>query len=98
MTWIRSRWKAVTATIVAFVIGAIAGAGAADQEQEIDRKDSQLSSLRADLRGAHDEIEQGNDALREAQSYRSDALKYRRARNAIKREQAAARRAERERE
>jgi hypothetical protein len=98
MNWLKAHWKATLAVVLAFSIGAVAGAGGADQQQEIDRKDSRIASLRDDLSEAQTEIEQGEDALREAQSYRADALKYRRARTVIKREEAAALRAERKRE
>jgi hypothetical protein len=84
--------------VVAFSIGAVAGAGGADQQDEIDRKDSRIASLRDDVSDAQAEIEQGEDALQEAQSYRADALKYRRHQSRIKREQRAALEAERERE
>jgi len=98
MIWVKSHWKAVVATVVAFMIGAIAGVSGADQQQEIDRRDSQIASLRDDVGDSQTEIARAEDALREAQSYRADALKYRRARSVIKREEAAALRAERERE
>ena len=98
MSWMRSNWKAVVATVVAFMIGAIVGVSGADQQEEIDRKDSRIASLRDDVSDAQTEIAHAEDDLREAQSLRPDALKYRRARSAIKREEAAALRAQRERE
>ena len=98
MNWFKVHWKATLAVVVAFSIGAIGGAAGADQQQELDERDSQIASLRDDLSDSRGEVEQGQDALREAQSYRGDALKYRRARTVIKREEAAAFRAEQERE
>ena len=98
MNWLKAHWKWTLAVVVAFSIGAVAGAGGADQQEEIDQKDAQIASLKDDLGDARGEVEQGESALREAQSYRVDALKYRRHRSQIKREQRAALDAQRERE
>ena len=93
MRWVRSHWKALLATVVAFVIGALAGAGGANQQDEIDRKDSRIVSLKNDVRAARIQIERRGETIQELASYRDDALKYRAHRKQIRREAAAAREA-----
>jgi hypothetical protein len=98
MGWIRSNWKAIAATAVAFMIGAVAGASGANQQQEIDRKDSKIASLRADVRAAQMRIEDRGKTIAELGTYRKDALKYRAHRDRIKREEAAAQEAAQQRQ
>ena len=45
MRWIRSHWKALLAAAAALVIGAVFGAGRADHQDEIDRKDLRRSAI-----------------------------------------------------
>ena len=97
MEWVRSHWRAILAGVLAFAIGAVAGASGASQQEEIDRKNTQVVSLRDDLEDARSALEKREDELREAQSYREDALKYRRHRDQIAIEAAAAREAARKR-
>jgi hypothetical protein len=94
MSWAKSHWKAVLAAVIAFVIGAAAGASGANKQEQLDRKDSRIASMRGDLRDAQSENERANAEIDDLQSYREDAEKYRRHKTRIAREAEAAREAE----
>jgi hypothetical protein len=97
MGWIKSHWKALLAGVAAFCVGAAAGASGANQQEKIDRQDSQIKSLRDDLRAASLQIESRGETIQQLGSYREDALKFRAHRDRIAREQTAAREAARQR-
>jgi hypothetical protein len=82
------------AAVVAFMLGAVAGAGGANKQAQLDRKDGQIASLRGDLGDAQSENDRASAKIEDLESYRTDAEKYRRHKSRIAREARAAREAE----